>query len=147
MPSEKRKIGDIGEAVAVRFLEENGFRILTQNYLKKWGEIDIVATSRGNLEPKNKTILHFIEVKTVQKTLGGEVSREPIQRSGSRETIYYNPAENVHPKKLERLCRTVETYLTEKRISHETDWQIDVVIVLLDLNSKKAKVDLLDNIV
>jgi len=132
MVSEKRKIGDIGEAVAARYLSGRGYRIVERNYLKKWGEIDIVA--------EKSNILHFVEVKTVQARLGES-------GYGSRETAHYNPAENVHPKKLERLYRAAETYLEDRKVPRETDWQIDVVSVLLDLDAKKAKVDLLKNIV
>ena len=75
MPSPKRKIGDIGEEVVCKYLETKGFRVLERNYLRKWGEIDIVA-EKGQL-------LSFIEVKSV--------SRE----NGSRGT--YRPEENMHP--------------------------------------------------
>ena len=56
MPSEKRKIGDLGENLCVKHLVKHGFKILDRNYQKKWGEIDIVAKKSG--------IIHFIEVKT-----------------------------------------------------------------------------------
>lgn len=134
MVSEKRKIGDIGEAIAARFLVSKGFEVIGRNYLKKWGELDIIATKKGKL--------HFVEVKTVQKP----VSRESDKESGSRETGY-NPAENVHPKKLERMHRAIMSYLEENQVSQETEWQIDVVIIELDLDSKKATVDLIKNIV
>ena len=55
--SEKRKIGDVGEGLTAKFLEERGYKIVERNYLKKWGEIDIVA--------QNKEGLHFIEVKSI----------------------------------------------------------------------------------
>ena len=57
MKTEKRKIGDIGEEFTCRFLEGRGYKIVERNYLKKWGEIDIVA--------ENKDGLHFIEVKSL----------------------------------------------------------------------------------
>jgi len=137
MVSEKRKIGDIGEKVAERFLVKRGFSIITRNYLKKWGEIDIVA--------KNKGILHFIEVKTVQSIVSHE-NDDKFSRETSQEGKY-NPAENVHPKKLERMYRTIESYLEEKSVSREKDWQIDVVAVLLDLDGKRAKVNFIENII
>src|SRR3990167_8289713 len=55
MASEKRKIGDICEGLAVRHLVKQGFSILDRNYSKKWGELDVVA--------KGEDGLHFIEVK------------------------------------------------------------------------------------
>ncbi len=54
--SEKQKIGELGENIAVKFLTKKGFFISERNYTKKWGEIDIIA------EKNNK--LYFIEVKS-----------------------------------------------------------------------------------
>ena len=125
MPSPKRKIGDIGEEVAVKYLERKGFRILERNYLRKWGEIDIIA-EKGQL-------LSFIEVKSV--------SRE----SGSRET--YRPEENVHPAKLKRLHRTIQTYLLDHKVPESMEWRIDIACVYLDFSTRKAKVEMLENII
>jgi len=41
--TEKRKLGDIGENIACDFLKSRGFEIIERNYLRKWGEIDIVT--------------------------------------------------------------------------------------------------------
>lgn len=115
------EVGKIGEETACMFLMKRGFKIIGQNYWKKWGEIDIIA--------KNKGILHFVEVKTV--------SRENI-RGVSRETLdEYRPEENVHPKKLERLSRVIQTYLLEK--DYKNEWQFDVIAVFLDIKNREAK--------
>jgi len=52
----RRSLGKAGEAVALRFLESEGFRVLWTNYRRREGEIDIVAR-RGRL-------VVFCEVKT-----------------------------------------------------------------------------------
>lgn len=119
--TEKQKIGRIGEDIACRFLMKRGFKVSERNYLKKWGEIDIVAKKSG--------ILRFIEVKTV--------SRENVDNI-SHETNGYRPEENVHPKKLQRMARVIQTYLIEKGIEDE-NWQFDVLAVYLDLKNKEAK--------
>ena len=54
---EKNQIGAYGEQIAVNYLKKQGFIILDTNYLKKWGEIDVVA--------RKTSIIHFVEVKTV----------------------------------------------------------------------------------
>ena len=102
--------------MACRFLVKRGFKVLDRNYSKKWGEIDIVAE-------KDK-ILRFIEVKTVV----------------SYETCKYRPEENVHYQKLKRLSRVIQTYLLDKKVSYETEWQIDVLAVFLDLGNKKGQI-------
>jgi putative endonuclease len=127
VPSEKRKFGDIGEKIAEKWLNNKGFSILERNYLKKWGEIDIVA--------KNKGVLRFIEVKTVKKDLLSGIKNDE-----------YRPEENVHAKKLERLHRAIQSYLME-RGGGEEDWQLDVVAVYIDEPHKLAKVEMMENIV
>lgn len=49
-------IGDKGEDYAAKYLKKHGFKILTRNYRKKYGEIDIIA--------ENKDYVIFVEVKT-----------------------------------------------------------------------------------
>lgn len=133
MPSEKRKLGDIGEEIACRFLRGKGFSIVEQNYLKKWGEIDVVAKKDG--------VVHFIEVKTVQSPLNPTpYTRNPAAEGG------YRPEENVHPQKLKRIHRAIQTYLMDRKLEG-AEWQIDVVTVRLDLDSKRAKVELIENVV
>lgn len=119
--TEKQKIGRIGEDVACRFLMKRGFKVIERNYLKKWGEIDIIA--------KKSKILRFVEVKTVSRENVGNISHE---------TDGYRPEENVHPKKLQRMARVIQSYLIEKKIE-DTDWQFDVLAVFLDLNNREAK--------
>ncbi len=119
--TEKQKIGEIGENVACMFLVKHNHKILDRNYRKKWGEIDIVC------EKKNK--LHFIEVKTV-----------------SRATEHL-PEENVHYQKLKRLGRAIRTYLLEKEIEDEKEWQFDVMAVFLDFKTKKAKIRITEDVI
>jgi len=129
--TEKRKIGDIGENIACKFLVKRGFEIIEQNYSKKWGEIDIIA--------KKTNKLHFIEVKSV--------SHMPV----SYETDNYRPEDNLHPWKLQRLSRVIQTYLLSyngnRDVSYETDWQFDVAVVYLDLKSMEAKVNYIEDII
>lgn len=119
MKTERRRLGDIGENVACMFLEKHGFRILDRNYLRKWGEIDIVASKGG--------VMRFVEVKSV-----------------SSETKI-RAEENMHPQKLRRLQRTVQTYLLEKGV--DSDWQIDLVVVKIDEEARTAKAEMLENII
>ena len=128
--SEKQKIGEIGENIAVKFLVKHGFSILDRNYTKKWGEIDIVAEKAGKL--------YFIEVKSV--------SRETLDNV-IHETLDYKPEDNMHPWKLKRLSRTIQTYLLSKKISDEKEWQVDLLVVFLDIKNKKAKVKVVSDII
>ena len=51
--SEKQKIGELGENIAVKFLEKHDFFILDRNYTKKWGEIDIISEKNNKLYLSN----------------------------------------------------------------------------------------------
>ena len=124
--SDKQKIGEMGENIAVRFLMKHDFSILDRNYTKKWGEIDIVAKKDGKL--------YCIEVKSV--------SRETLKNLDQ-----YRPEDNMHPWKLKRLARTMQTYLISKKVPEETDWQVDLLVVFIDMKNKKAKVKVVSDIV
>ncbi|MFC1721002.1 YraN family protein [Patescibacteria group bacterium] len=142
MVTERRKFGDLGEDVACRHLiEKKGWDILDRNYLKKWGEIDIVSREIG----KTEDILHFIEVKTV--------SRENIALVSRERFVYDLPEEKVDDYKIKRLHRAIDSYLMEnKYISRETGecniaWQLDIIAVFIDMDNKQARIRMTENIV
>ncbi len=120
--SEKQKIGELGEEAAVAFLVKQGFYILDRNYTKKWGEIDIVA--------KKGTVLYFIEVKSVSHEFSG-----------------YNAEDNMHPWKMKRMSRTIQTYLLDKNIDDDIEWQVDLLVVYLDLKNNTSKVKVVSDII
>lgn len=78
--------GNFGEAKATEFLKKSGYKILTCNYSKKEGEIDIIALEtkkarkkRENykqLSPllKKEDVLVFVEVKSRNSTKFGRPS-------------------------------------------------------------------------
>ncbi|GMQ95271.1 MAG: YraN family protein [Patescibacteria group bacterium] len=126
--TNKQKVGKIGEDIACKFLVKRGFEVVGRNYWKKWGEIDIIARKRGTT--------HFVEVKTV--------SCENLQNVSHDS---YRPEENIHPRKLKRLSRTIQTYLLEKNIAEDADWQFNAVVVFLDRRAKIARMRFLENII
>ena len=125
------EVGQKGEEIASKYLEKKGFTIQDRNYRKKWGEIDIVAF-------KDK-VLHFVEVKTVsRRSFGGHFEQEVNN---------FRPEDNMHPWKLKRLTRAIQTYLLEKYPRIEPEWQFDLVCVFLDMERRVAKVKLVENLV
>ncbi|HEY4476608.1 MAG TPA: YraN family protein [Candidatus Paceibacterota bacterium] len=126
--TDKQNIGKIGENEAEKFLKRQFYRIIERNYWKKWGEIDIVADK--------DEIIHFIEVKTV--------SREIVPEE---ESDNYSPEDNIHPWKRKRLSRVIETYLLDRRIDENRDWQVDALAVYLNGEGKVLKVDHLEDII
>lgn len=128
--SGSQKIGELGEDIACKYLISKGFSIVERNYTKKWGEIDIIAEKADKL--------YFIEVKSVScATLPDFKDDNPFTK---------RPEENMHPWKLKRLSRTLQTYLISHKIGNR-EWQFDLLLVYLDLDNRKARVRTLENIV
>lgn len=129
MPKDqmRKETGRIGEQVAADFLAQKGFTVITRNYRKPWGEIDIIA-EKGNC-------VHFVEVKTFSRETLPDVSREMSD---------YRPEEQVHPGKLKKISRTAEMYMNT---AHDNrDFQIDVVGVFLDMKNRKARCRLFEQV-
>ena len=96
----RRTTGNETEEAAVRYLREQGYRIIERNYRCRLGEIDIVAEEGGYLV--------FAEVKY------------------RRTAAYGLPEEAVDAKKAERIRRTALWYMKEHRISPDTAIRFDV---------------------
>jgi len=122
------RIGKLGEDLAVDFLLSRGYKILDRNYWKPYGEIDIVALKQNSI--------HFVEVKTV--------SRDPDVNRGTFDE--YEPEDNMHRYKQERLRRVIETYLAQNNKNDERDWFIDLICVFLTPQGKLLKIDLIEDI-
>lgn len=129
MKTQKRKTGDVGEAIAIRFLQEKGFSLVEQNYLKPFGEIDLVM--------KKGSEMFFVEVKT------GKIGSD------------WDPEQNLDRKKLGKFERIVKHYITEKKldtiknrygVEQELEYQMWAVVVYLDEENKKAQVKLIDEL-
>ena len=135
--TKKREIGDKGEEVVCKYLEGKGYRIIERNYWKPWGEIDIVA--------ENGSVLSFIEVKSVSRDFKTfNISRE----TGIGEGKYkMRPEENMHPAKIKRLHRAIQTYLLDHKVPEDKAWQLDLACAFLDFSTKKAKVKMLENVI
>jgi len=131
---EKNRIGAYGEQIAANYLKRRGLSIIATNYLKKWGEIDIVARETA----KNGPIVRFIEVKTVSYETKGD-----LQRSVSHRT--WRPEENVHEAKLRRLHRAIESWILEN--DYDGEWEIDVLAVRIVPREKFATVKHIPNVI
>ncbi|MCB9814555.1 YraN family protein [Candidatus Nomurabacteria bacterium] len=126
----KNEIGAYGEEIAINYLKKLGFTILDTNYLKKWGEIDIVARETDKI--------HFIEVKTVSYE-----TKIDLKNAISRGT--WRPEENVHVSKIQRLNRAIESWIMENNYNDE--WEIDVIAVRMVPREKYATVKYIESVV
>ncbi|MEI6494444.1 MAG: YraN family protein [bacterium] len=133
--TDKQVIGNKGEEIAASWLKDRGHQMVDRNYRKKWGEIDIVC--------KKGDRLHFIEVKTVTRDFVKNLSYLKPEQGNQDD---YEPEDNIHPWKLKRLSRAIQTYLLEKKINDEIDWQLDAVSVYLDRGGNLIKIELLEDV-
>lgn len=123
-----KELGALGEKLAFDFLKNKGYKILDKNYSPKFvsgpqrGEVDIIA--------KKDDIISFIEVKTL--TSGGQTSG-------------ISPEEKVDYWKQRKIMKMAESWLMEKKIALDSPWQIDVVSIKIDSDSKKAKIQYFQN--
>ena len=98
--------GSVYEEAAASFLVSKKYEILERNYRRKTGEIDLIAR-----EPSEGRIV-FIEVKF---------------RSGSAAG---DPSEAVGLRKQQRIYRTAEWFLLERKLPPETRCRFDVISIL-----------------
>lgn len=101
MKKNTKKIGDLGEEKAVLELEKSGYKIISRNWRTRFGEIDIIA--------KDGEELVFVEVKA------------------KADDFFGTPAEMITHRKLEKVVKTAESYITEER--YEGPWRIDAVAI------------------
>lgn len=113
----KNKVGAWGEVYAARYLRDNGFKIITANYVCRFGELDLVASKKG--------ILSFIEVKT------------------RNESTEIRPMEAVDDGKQERVRMAAKSFLSYTKMSGEM--RFDVIEVYLDDNFKMTGINYIEN--
>lgn len=101
----RQSLGRLGEELARRHLETQGYRILASNYRCQAGEVDLIA--------QDGECLVFVEVR--------------LRRGDEWGT----PEESVTRAKQARLVQVAETYLAERE-NWDADWRIDVVALELD---------------
>ena len=92
-----------GEAIAIKFLKDNGYKILETNFKNKIGEVDIIA--------KDSETFVFVEVK-------------------ARTTLKFGrPSEAVTTSKQNKIRKVATAYLIKNR-DYPALMRFDVVEVL-----------------
>ena len=124
----RKEVGNLGESIACEYLRRHGFKILDRNIARKTGELDVIA--------EKEDTLHFVEVKTV---LADEF---PKTEDAKDE---YDPSLNLHETKVQKVARTGEWYVLEKKWGGE--WQVDGCLVWLRRRDGMARVSYLPQIV
>lgn len=104
---DRKDLAQFGEDIAVRYLQHNGYQIVTRNYHSPYGEIDIIC--------KKGELIVCVEVKARRSLKFGE------------------PLEAVTEKKQKRIIKTAYHYLA----SQESESPIRFDIITLQYISKE----------
>lgn len=92
---QRKQYGDEGEALAVRFLEAQGYRVCARNYACRLGELDVVA-ERGDT-------VCFVEVRMRSTAVWGDPSHTVSfakQRKVVKAAMHYLLAHGVRDRVL-----------------------------------------------
>ncbi len=102
-----KRIGDLGEQMALGYLKKNKYTILKKNFRTKGGEIDIIASCGKRL--------CFFEVKT------------------RNSKVFGNPEYAVSFDKMRKMTRAAQTYLCYSKKEYD-EIQFDVLSISLGEN-------------
>lgn len=120
MSIDRKKLGEIGEKQAEKFLKKKGYKIIRRNYRCPLGEIDLIAW--------DDDYLVFIEVKT---------------RS---ENGFVLPEEAVDSRKQKRLARLAAYFISHTSYFQiKPDCRFDVVSVNTKEKRRKPVIKLFQN--
>ncbi len=106
-PTDKQITGNEGENLACNFLANKGYKIITRNYRKPWGELDIITKDPDG-------VLVFVEVKTLRRLL----TNNDLQ-----------PEDNLTRAKLVKLRRVAALFAGSNAglIDEERGYRIDLI--------------------
>lgn len=105
--SDSRRLGRLGEEMVKKHLEQQGFKLLQQNFTVRCGEIDLVAS-------QGRTLL-FVEVKT-------------------RSIHYFATSQVIVKSKQRKLWRAAQAFLLKHRMSpQDFVLRFDVAVVSASL--------------
>jgi len=100
--------GAKGEEIAMNYLLNNSYKIISRNFHSKYGEIDIIAE-------KGDTI-YFFEVKT----------RKPYS--------FTQPEESITQQKISRIIKTAQIFVSRTPQTYTKSWRIMLIGIILDRN-------------
>ena len=106
--SKSKEIGRLGEQMVAEYLKKQGYIITRQNYIGKYGEIDIIA--------EDNEYIVFTEVKTREE--GSPIS----------------PAGAVSNSKKRKIVLCAKEFLSKLR--REASYRIDVAEVIYKVDEK-----------
>ncbi|MDP3800469.1 MAG: YraN family protein [bacterium] len=149
------KVGKAGEDIACKYLENKGYKIMERNFIRKWGEIDIICLKGNNKSSIwNKVYSNIFNVLRKTNNDKSQLNTDDFyvpQGTGLNKLVFVevktlkngaglNPEDNLTESKKKKLIRTCELYVSDNPIYINTEWQIDAILIKIDHNLKKASI-------
>ena len=125
-----KKLGRLGEKIALKYLRQNGYKFLFKNFSLRGGELDLIMSNQGKII--------FFEIKT----------RRPASTDLAHIPKFGLPDEQISWHQRITLIHAARAYLHLHNLSH-SPWQFDLISINLELrgdNFPKAKITHLQNI-
>ncbi len=120
----RKQLGNAGEAMALRALQEAGLTVVERNWRCKEGEIDIVAQEMA------PDYVH-----------GGEVSRwlVLVEVRTRRGHAFGTALESITPRKVAKMRQVAHRYVQEQEWAGP--WRIDVIGIQMDGQGRLLAID------
>jgi putative endonuclease len=116
----RRRLGRIGEDLALAHMERLGFDLVVRNHRTRWGEIDLIV--------HDGKVLVFVEVKTRRASSTGR-----------------GPWEALHERKRTQVRRMAAAFLAEvPDRPRATELRFDAVGVVIDAQGRLVRLDHLE---
>lgn len=112
MPSLHQRIGNFGESLALSYLETKGYRLETQQWHSRYGELDLVMWDQQELV--------FVEVKY------------------KKDHHILHPEEAVDWRKAQKIKKTATAFLNRHFVEPNFFWRFDIVAITGDTQSHQV---------
>lgn len=129
--SLQKRIGDIGEDLACRYLEDKDFAILERNFVMTWSgaekcEIDVIA--------RHADIIHFVEVKTI------------MLYTDNYRSNFFQALSKINYSKRKKIEKAMEYWIIKTKGRFGEKYQIDALAVNILNDFKGAKIKFVENV-
>ena len=120
----RRSLGNAGEEIAVRTLQDAGLTVITRNWRCRAGEIDIVAQELGPDFVRGLAAVPWLVIVEVRTRRGD---------------AYGTALQSIVPRKQAKLRQVARTYV--RATDWTGPWRIDVVAIQMDGSGKLVTVE------
>ena len=107
-------IGEVGESLAKKYLEQQGYTILAENYRTRYAEIDLVA--------ERDKVCVFVEVRTKMGEQFGSpedtINKKKLWKVRKNAEAYAASAEHRGLARIDAICVVLTPDFTQERLTH-----------------------------